>query len=73
MSNLRGADLTSANLKNAQLTEAHFDEQTILPDGTRWSRTLDLRRYTDPTHAQFWRSGDVKSPAYGAVAQDDTE
>jgi hypothetical protein len=51
---LREADLRGANLTNAILTdalgldEADFDADTILPDGSPWSRGVDLTRFTKP-------------------------
>jgi hypothetical protein len=49
---LQEADLRGANLTNAILTgavgldEADFDADTILPDGSRWSRGVDLTGFT---------------------------
>jgi len=37
---------------------------TILPDGTNWTHYTDMTRFTDPSHPDFWRSDDPKSPAY---------
>lgn len=51
---LQEADLRGANLTDATLTgtvgleEAGFDENTTLPDGSRWSRSVDLTRFTRP-------------------------
>ncbi|MBL8156353.1 MAG: pentapeptide repeat-containing protein [Anaerolineae bacterium] len=51
---LREADLRGANLTNSILSgavgldEADFDANTILPDGSRWSRDTDLMRFTEP-------------------------
>jgi len=67
---LRGAelfrtDLSGANLQGVQLQDATINPDTILPDGKQWQPKTDLRRFTDPTHPQFWRSDDPASPAFG--------
>ena len=69
--NLSGADLRGANLRGADLEYAilegsKWDETTILPDGTPWTSETDLARFTDPKHADFWRSDELGSPAYKA-------
>lgn len=58
--NLCGANLLEANLEGAKLQhpvlgDAIFDPETILPDGIRWTGGIDMRRYTDPDNADFWR------------------
>jgi hypothetical protein len=63
--NLRGAIFTGADLAGAQLDAAVYDEKTVLPDGSFWAEGTDMRRFTDPNHAAFWRSDDPASPAYG--------
>jgi hypothetical protein len=65
LTNLQGADLRRTNLQGADLEVAQFDENTILPDMTKWTPDTDMKRFTDPKHPQFWRSDDPKSPAYG--------
>jgi hypothetical protein len=55
---LQGANLEGANLKNAHLLG------TTLPDGSSWSPSSTLRRFTDPSHPDFWRPGDAQSVAY---------
>lgn len=72
--NLRNADFTQANLKGVWLNDADllgaklrhtdFDTDVTLPDGNKWTPETDLRRFTDPTHPEFWRSDDPRSPAY---------
>ena len=72
--NLRGANLSQydlreytlrgADLQDAYLDGALFDETTILPDSRNWTPDLDLSRYTDPSHPDFWRSSDPNSPAF---------
>jgi hypothetical protein len=64
--NLLGSYLSDANLLGVSLAGAIFNEATILPDGSLWSRTTDLTRFTDPNHPNFWRSDNPKSPAYRA-------
>lgn len=59
-----GCDLTGANLIAADLTDAVFNDSTILPDGMNWSASVDMTRFTDSTHPEFWRSTDEASPAY---------
>jgi hypothetical protein len=69
--NMMGANLMEADLQNAVMPifndrpSTSFDENTILPDGTRWTPETDMTRFTDPAHPDFWRSDDVESPAYG--------
>ncbi len=53
--NLRGARLERANLEGARLpgailAEIACDENTILPDGTRWSPDADLVGLTEPDY-----------------------
>lgn len=52
---LNGSTLLNANLANADLTGAQFDTQTTLPDGSAWTADTDMRRFTDPQYADFWR------------------
>ena len=65
-SNFCGALLSEADLMNAKLDNAKFDENTRLPDNTNWNSDVDLARFTDPSHQQFWRSQMAESPAYAA-------
>jgi uncharacterized protein YjbI with pentapeptide repeats len=62
--NLQGADLRGANLQETDLRAVKFDENTVLPDKTKWSPDTDMARFTDPKHPDFWRSGYRTSPAY---------
>jgi uncharacterized protein YjbI with pentapeptide repeats len=72
--NLRGVDLSfadlsraylyGADLQNTTLGVTKFDKRTMLPDGSFWKPDTDMRRFTDPTHPNFWRSDDPTSPAY---------
>jgi hypothetical protein len=65
--NLQRTNFRGANLQGADLIQSHFDENTVFPDGSRWSlarRELNLARFTDPNHPQFWRSDNPESPAY---------
>jgi uncharacterized protein YjbI with pentapeptide repeats len=52
---LEGARLEGADLRNANITSVYMDELTVLPDGSNWSPETDLRRFTDSSHADFWR------------------
>jgi hypothetical protein len=61
---LQGANLWEANLRGVRLDGALFDVHTLLPDRTMWTADTDMTRFTDPQHAQFWRSGERWSPAY---------
>jgi hypothetical protein len=49
------ANLTGVSLDGASLEETHFTGNTTLPDGTQWSPSSDLSRFTDPDHPDFWR------------------
>ncbi len=61
---LRGADLRGAILFGAKLRDAKidsktkFDETTVLPSGSKWTSDVDITRFTDPEHSDFWRSYD---------------
>lgn len=61
---LDGANLQGAALRSMYIGSATFSEHTILPDGTLWIRDVDMMRFTDPDHPDFWRSDDPLSPAY---------
>jgi hypothetical protein len=54
---LEGADLQGANLHNAHTLGA------IMPDGTKWTPRTNLRRFTDPTHPEFWQPDDAQTLA----------
>ena len=54
---LKGANLEGANLRNVHLVG------TILPDGSDWTPSSNLRMFTDPTYPDFWRPGDAQSLA----------
>lgn len=51
---LRGANLQGVCLAYANLEKAKLDEDTILPDGTKWTPDTDMDRFTDPGHSDFW-------------------
>lgn len=69
--NLGGADLQEANLQDAKFgASTTFDENTILPDGTKWTPETDLGRFTDPGRSDFWRSDYRYSPAYRGRGQE---
>jgi uncharacterized protein YjbI with pentapeptide repeats len=61
--NLQGAILLDANLESVDLTDARFDETTVLPNGALWTDAVDMARFTDPSHDDFWRSTNADSPA----------
>lgn len=67
-SNLRGTYFLAANLRNVDLTNTEFDENTTLPDGSRWTADVDLGRFTDPNHPDYWRSTTESSPAFSPDA-----
>jgi uncharacterized protein YjbI with pentapeptide repeats len=48
---LQGANLKGAHLHDANLKAVRFDEDTVLPDGTRWKAGTDLSRFIHPNHA----------------------
>jgi uncharacterized protein YjbI with pentapeptide repeats len=52
---LEGASLVNASLRGAQLGDAIFDPLTTLPDGSAWSPEVELARFTQPSHPQFWQ------------------
>ncbi|MBZ0281657.1 MAG: pentapeptide repeat-containing protein [Anaerolineae bacterium] len=64
LAQLQGASLVDADLQGAHLAGEQFDEHTFLPDASLYSRSSDIRRFTDPNHPQFWRSSNPHSPAY---------
>jgi hypothetical protein len=53
--NLQCAYLRYANLREARLGQANLQGAT-LPDGRRWRPGVDMDRYTDPMHPDFWPS-----------------
>lgn len=61
---LRDAVLCESNLEGAHLLGARLTEKTSLPDGTAWTPSVDLERFTNPQHPHFWRSDNPRSPAY---------
>lgn len=61
---LRGALLMGADLTNAKLDQARFDENTQLPDQSNWHKGVDMTRFTDQNHEEYWRSHMLESPAY---------
>ena len=50
--NLAYADLRGANLSGANIEQASLDSAT-LPDGTKFTDAMDLKRFTDPFHPEF--------------------
>lgn len=74
--NLAGVTLWRANLTNANLQQVKFDEHTVLPDAQWveedtegnliydkcWIQDIDMTRYTNPEHPDFWQPEWVKQP-----------
>jgi hypothetical protein len=54
--NLFGTVFTGADLSNARLDGALYNEKTVLPDGTFWTPAVDMARFTQPDHPDFWRA-----------------
>jgi hypothetical protein len=54
---LHKTDFGFADLLDANLDGAVFDPTTILPDGKKWTRETELRRFTDNTYDGFWAIG----------------
>jgi hypothetical protein len=71
--NMPRIGLSGANLQGADLTGAKFDENTTLPDGTKWTPDTDMTRFTDPEHPEFWRSDIKWSPAYRGIGDNDND
>jgi hypothetical protein len=67
---LQGTNLEEASLQAADLRGVEFDEKTVLPDPNRsqgsfnfhkyWTPEIDMSRYTDPKHPDFWQPDWVK-------------
>lgn len=55
----RGADLTEANLLQAELHQAKFDDQTILPNGSRWRPDTDFDCFVDADNPKFWQAAEL--------------
>ena len=64
--NLKGTNLRYADLSGAVLDNAEMDRHTCLPDGTYWASDVDMARFTNPKHPDFWHIGQVAelSPSY---------
>lgn len=65
---LRGADFRGAILRYADLEEAILDETTRLPDGNYWSPDVDMERFTEPKHPDFY--GARPSPQQDSIYDD---
>ena len=63
-SNLEGAHLADANLEGANLKHTKFDEHTVLPNEICWQSDVEMTRFTNRNHPEFWRSDYEESPAY---------
>lgn len=53
--NLKGAILNGANLTNTTIQGETFDEESVLPDGTKWSKNVRISRFTDPADPNYWK------------------
>jgi uncharacterized protein YjbI with pentapeptide repeats len=53
---LQGANLRRSRLQGAILLGAKYDENTVLPDRTKWTPDTDMARFTDADHPDFWRA-----------------
>lgn len=53
--NLRNTDLMGADLQGAKLRDVTFDEATVLPDQKPWSENVNMEKFTDPEHPEFWQ------------------
>jgi uncharacterized protein YjbI with pentapeptide repeats len=58
-------DLRGANLQGVRLVDATINNETTLPDGQLWDHRIDMMRFVNPDHPNFWRSDDPNSPARG--------
>jgi hypothetical protein len=63
-SKLQGTFFMNADLTDVDFQFSEFDGTTTLPDGSKWTPDTEMRRFTDPSHPNFWRSDDPRSPAY---------
>ena len=63
---LRKTNLAGTNLRETKISNAVFDENTVLPDAKLdtiqkeqydkyWTPETDMTRYTDPHHPDFWQ------------------
>lgn len=68
---LRGAVLVNANMLDADLDGAVFSEETVLPDGTYWTATTDMTRFTDSSHPDFQKHYDWNSVMAWTVREKD--
>lgn len=51
--NLKEANLSGAYLRNANLEDVTWNDQTILPDGTKWTAETNMAQFTDVEHPQY--------------------
>lgn len=59
LSKMQGANLSLARLINTTHPvdlQGYFDEKTTLPDTSTWTPDVDMGRFTDPKHPDFWDS-----------------
>jgi len=57
---LRGVDMAGLLLDSRYLGKATYSSDTRLPDGILWSRNIDMERYTNPAHPDFWQPDCVR-------------
>jgi len=55
--NLEGADLYQANLRGVKMIRVEMDEETRLPDGTKWTPNTDLGRFTESDAPNYAAAG----------------
>lgn len=58
------ADLTNVKFEHPRYGKAMFDETSILPDETTWSKDSDLEIFTNPTHTRYWRGYGLSNKDY---------
>lgn len=55
---LRGVNLQGTNLRHANLQGTHLDNAelrgVLLPDGLLYTHTVDMKKYTDPDHPEYF-------------------
>ena len=54
--NFSGASLEEVSLRGASMYGTTFDEQTVLPDHTKWSEAVDMEQFTNPEHPDFYHA-----------------
>ena len=62
---LEYTNFTGANLKGANLLGVEYDDDTILPDGSKWNTTVDMARFTDMSRPDFWKPAPLNGNSNG--------